>query len=53
MFPGVPPIYQALLDSPELADHDLSSIRVCVSGAMRLPTELQERFEAVTGGRLV
>jgi len=53
MFPGVPPIYQALLDSPELADHDLSSIRVCVSGAMRLPRELQQRFEAVTGGRLV
>jgi long-chain acyl-CoA synthetase len=53
MFPGVPPIYQAMLDSPRLRRHDLSSIRVCVSGAMKLPRETQERFERVTGGRLV
>ena len=53
MFPGVPPIYQTLLDSPRITDHDLSSIRVGVSGAMRLPVELQQRFEEVTGGRLV
>jgi long-chain acyl-CoA synthetase len=53
LFPGVPPIYQAMLDSPRLRRHDLSSIRVCISGAMRLPPETQHRFEQVTGGRLV
>jgi long-chain acyl-CoA synthetase len=53
LFPGVPPIYQALVDSPKVRRHDLKSIRACVSGAMRLPIETQERFERVTGGRLV
>jgi long-chain acyl-CoA synthetase len=53
LFPGVPPIYQAVLDSPKARRHDLRSIRACVSGAMKLPVETQERFERTTGGRLV
>jgi long-chain acyl-CoA synthetase len=53
LFPGVPPIYQALLDSPRTRRHDLSSLRACVSGAMKLPADTQQRFERVTGGRLV
>jgi long-chain acyl-CoA synthetase len=53
LFPGVPPIYQALLDAPRLRRTDLHSIRACVSGAMKLPVDVQERFERVTGGRLV
>ena len=53
LFPGVPPIYQALLDAPRLRRTDLHSIRACVSGAMKLPIDVQERFERVTGGRLV
>lgn len=53
LFPGVPPIYQALLDSPKVRRHDLKSIRACISGAMKLPQDTQERFERTTGGRLV
>jgi long-chain acyl-CoA synthetase len=53
LFPGVPPIYQAVLDSPKVKRHDLKSIRACVSGAMKLPQDTQERFERTTGGRLV
>jgi long-chain acyl-CoA synthetase len=53
LFPGVPPIYQALIDSPKARRHDLKSIRACVSGAMKLPTDIQERFERSTGGRLI
>jgi long-chain acyl-CoA synthetase len=53
IFPGVPPIYQALNDSPRTVRHDLRSIRACVSGAMKLPIDVQERFETLTGGRLV
>jgi long-chain acyl-CoA synthetase len=53
LFPGVPPIYQALLDSPQVRRHDLKSIRACISGAMKLPLDTQERFERTTGGRLV
>jgi long-chain acyl-CoA synthetase len=53
LFPGVPPIYQAVVDSPRARRHDLRSIRACISGAMKLPPDTQERFERITGGRLV
>ena len=53
MLPGVPPIFKALADSPKAQDHDLRSIRTCVSGAMKLPGEVQKQFEKITGGRLV
>jgi len=53
LMPGVPPIYQAIADSLRAKRRDLSSIRTCVSGAMRLPVEVQERFEALSGATLV
>jgi long-chain acyl-CoA synthetase len=53
LFPGVPPIYKAICDSPEVRRHDLKSIKACISGAMKLPLETQEQFEKVSGGRLV
>ncbi len=52
-FPGVPPIYKAIADSPKAKQHDLRSIRICVSGAMKLPQEICEQFERISGGRLV
>jgi long-chain acyl-CoA synthetase len=52
-FPGVPPIYKAISDSPKARSHDLRSIRVCVSGAMKLPLEVQEQFERISGATLV
>jgi long-chain acyl-CoA synthetase len=53
LFPGVPPIYQAVIDAPSVRRHDLRSIRVCISGAMKLPVATQDRFERITGARLV
>jgi long-chain acyl-CoA synthetase len=53
MFPGVPSMYVALNNSPELPRVDLTSLRHCFSGAAPLPQEVQERFEAHIGGRLV
>ncbi len=35
------------------ADYDLRSIRVCLSGGSPLPAEVAQKFEAVTGGKLV
>ncbi|MCW2572605.1 MAG: Long-chain-fatty-acid--CoA ligase [Frankiales bacterium] len=52
-FPGVPPIYKAIADSPKSKQHDLRSIRLCVSGAMKLPVEIQEQFERISGARLI
>jgi len=51
--PGVPTMYQALLDHPRLAKTDFSSLRVCVSGGAPLAAELQQRFQAATGARVV
>ena len=47
--PGVPTMYQALLDHPNLPRTDLSALRVCVSGGAPLSAELKARFESVTG----
>lgn len=51
--PGVPTMYQALLDHPALAKTDFSTMRVCVSGGAPLAASLAERFRAATGATLV
>jgi long-chain acyl-CoA synthetase len=53
IFPGVPALYAAIVNSPEAARLDLSSIKACLSGAAALPAAVQERFEGLTGGKLV
>jgi long-chain acyl-CoA synthetase len=52
-FPGVPTMYQALLDHPQLSKTDFSSLLVCISGGAPLQGPLHERFEEVTHARLV
>lgn len=53
LFPGAPTMYIGLLNHPDLAKYDLSSIKACLSGSSALPLEVQEKFEELTGGRLV
>ena len=53
LFPGAPTIYIALLNHPDLAKYNLSSIDSCMSGSAPLPVEVQEQFEKLTGGKLV
>ena len=53
IFPGVPTLYNALSTAPETAKYDLRSIRSCISGSAGLPRTVQERFESLTGGKLV
>jgi len=53
LFPGAPTIYIGILNHPNLKKYDLSSIEACISGSAPLPAEVQEKFEEVTGGRLV
>jgi HIP---CoA ligase len=43
VFPGAPTLYQSLLDAPERARHDISSLRLAVSGAADIPIELIRR----------
>lgn len=53
LFPGAPTLYIGLMSHPDIAKYDLSSIEACMSGSAPLPAEVQEKFEAITGGKLV
>ena len=52
VFCGVPTMYSVLLANPELGKFDLTSIRVCISGASPLPPQVQKNFMEITGGFL-
>ena len=52
VFCGVPTMYSVLLANPELGKYDLTSIRVCISGASSLPPQVQKKFMQITGGFL-
>jgi long-chain acyl-CoA synthetase len=51
--PGVPTMYQALLDHPDTATTDFSSLKVCISGGAPLPASVKEQFEKVSGSVVV
>lgn len=53
IFPGVPTLYTAINNAPNVRSYGLSSIKACISGAAPLPVEVQEEFEKLTRGRLV
>jgi len=53
LFPGAPTMYIGLINHPDLQKYDLSSIEACVSGSAPLPVEVKNRFEELTGGKLV
>jgi long-chain acyl-CoA synthetase len=46
-------MFQALLDHPDIARTDLSSLKVCISGGAPLSAPLREEWEQTTGVRLV
>ncbi|OEF96917.1 long-chain fatty acid--CoA ligase [Vulcanibacillus modesticaldus] len=52
-FPGAPTMYIALINHPEIDEYDLSSLEACISGSAPLPLEVQEKFEKITGARIV
>ncbi|MCA0903492.1 long-chain-fatty-acid--CoA ligase [Qipengyuania aquimaris] len=52
-FPGVPTMFQAMLDHPDLPKTNMSTLKVCISGGAPLPAPLRDKFEAATGVRLV
>lgn len=53
LFPGAPTIYIGLLNHPDINKYDLSSIKACISGSAPLPLDVQNKFEEITGGKLV
>lgn len=55
LFPGVPTLYNAIANHPEVkaGKYDVKSIKICISGAAGLPVEVQQEFQRITGGKLV
>ena len=53
LFPGVPTLYAGIIDHPRVGEYELRTGTQCLSGAASLPARVVERFEALTGGRLV
>jgi long-chain acyl-CoA synthetase len=53
IFPGVPTMYMALNQAPNLARYNLRSLKGAISGAASLPLEVQSKFEELTGAQLV
>ena len=51
--PGVPTMYQALLDCPDIAKTDFTSLRACISGGAPLAAELKAKFEKVSGAVVI
>lgn len=55
VFPGVPAMYIAINNNPEVAagKYDLRSIRACISGSAPLLLETKTNFERISGAKLV
>jgi len=55
IFPGVPTMYNGINNHPDVkaGKYNLSSIKACISGSAPLMRETKEKFEALTGGKLV
>ncbi len=49
MLPGPPTVYQSILDHPRLAEFDMSSLRLAVTGAAAVPVEMVRRMRAELG----
>ncbi|WP_310619183.1 long-chain-fatty-acid--CoA ligase [Flexibacterium corallicola] len=49
IFAGVPTIYTAINNQPDIEKYDLSSLKICASGGAPLPVEVKEEFEKLTG----
>ncbi len=47
--PGAPTIYQTMLNRPDRSEHDLSSLRLAVTGAAAIPVSLVEQMRDVLG----
>ena len=52
LWPGVPSMYNAIINHKEIGQFNLHSVKACLSGAMALPVEVAEKFMKLTGGSL-
>jgi len=53
IFHGVPTMYVAFNNKPGVERYGFNSLRMCMSGGAALPAEVRQKFETLTGGKLV
>ena len=53
ILPGVPTLFNALMNHPKVTGADLASLRHCISGGAPLPLEIRTGFETLAGCKLV
>lgn len=54
-FPAAPTLYNAINNHPDVhaGKADLTSVKACISGSAALMKQTKEKFESLTGGRIV
>ena len=52
-FPGVPYMYSAFIDYPNVENYGLECLKNCTSGSIPYPSEVIKRFEAITGTTII
>jgi len=53
VFCGVPPMYVACINYPEVSKYKLKTLRGCISGAAALPVSVRKKFNELTSANLV
>jgi long-chain acyl-CoA synthetase len=53
LMPGVPTMYVAIINHPDITATDMTSLKACMAGGAPLPVEVKQRFEQLTGAKLV
>jgi long-chain acyl-CoA synthetase len=53
LFMGVPAMFNGINNHPDVKALDLRCVKSCFSGSAPLPVDVLERFEALTGSRIV
>ena len=53
LMPGVPTLFNAMINHPKVKNFDLSSLKFCLSGGAPLPLEVKKGFEALSGAKVV
>ena len=53
LFPAVPAMFTAIVNAQGVEKLDLTSVRSCFSGSAPLPPDILQRFEEMTGGKIV
>ena len=53
LLPGVPTMFTAMNNYPDIASYNLTSLKACISGGAPLPVEVKQKFENLSGCKLV